>query len=191
MSEPVNAVPYDPGWPSLFALVCSRAEAFLGSRVQAVEHVGSTAVPGLDAKPVIDLIVEVREVQSADHYIYPLEGMGYSYWAENPNPDRILFVKFVDADRPSRTHNLHVVEMVEISGTIGSSFVTTSAPTLRRSGIRATQTRPYQPLPRRPRRVHRGQDGLRLHGGRVGESLAGVGSGAARCEATRQRILCQ
>jgi GrpB-like predicted nucleotidyltransferase (UPF0157 family) len=56
MSEPVSAVPYDPGWPSLFGLERSRAEAFLGSRVQAVEHVGSMAVPGLDAKPVIDLM---------------------------------------------------------------------------------------------------------------------------------------
>ena len=78
-------------------------------------------------------MVEVRDVQGADHYIRPLEGIGCPYWAGNPNPDRILFVKFVDADRPSPTHNLHVVELGEISGTIGSSFVATSAPTLRRS----------------------------------------------------------
>src|SRR5215207_10221168 len=76
-------------------------------------------------------MVEVRDVQGADHYIRPLEGIGCPYWAGNPNPDRILFVKFVDADRPSRTHNVYVVE---ISGTMGSSFVATPAPTLRRSG---------------------------------------------------------
>lgn len=56
MSELVNVVPYDPGWPSLFALERSRVEAILVSRVQAIEHVGSTAVPGLDAKPVMDLM---------------------------------------------------------------------------------------------------------------------------------------
>ena len=56
-------------------------------------------------------MVEVRDVQGTDHYISPLEGIGYPHWAGNPNPDRILFVKFVDADRPSRTHNVYVVEM--------------------------------------------------------------------------------
>jgi GrpB-like predicted nucleotidyltransferase (UPF0157 family) len=56
MSELVNVVPYDPGWPSFFALERSRVEAILVSWVQAIEHVGSTAVPGLDAKPVIDLM---------------------------------------------------------------------------------------------------------------------------------------
>jgi GrpB-like predicted nucleotidyltransferase (UPF0157 family) len=65
----------------------------------------------LDAKPVIDLMVEVRDKRTADHCIRPLEGIGYSYWAENLNPERMLFVKFVGTDRTSRTHNLHVVEM--------------------------------------------------------------------------------
>jgi GrpB-like predicted nucleotidyltransferase (UPF0157 family) len=111
MSEPVYVVSYDPRWPSLFTLERSRVEAVLGSLAQAIEHVGSTAVPGLDAKPVIDLMVGVRDVRNADRCIRPLEGIGYSYWAENPNPDRALFVKFVDAGRTSRTHNLHVVEM--------------------------------------------------------------------------------
>jgi len=78
--------------------------------VEAVEHVGSTAVPGLDAKPVIDLLVGVQDVGSAGCCIRPLAEIGYSYWTENPNPDRMLFVKFT-ADRTSRTHNLHVVEV--------------------------------------------------------------------------------
>jgi GrpB-like predicted nucleotidyltransferase (UPF0157 family) len=104
-------VPYDPKWPSHFTLERSRVETVLGSWAQAIEHVGSTAVPGLDAKPVIDLMVRVRDVRNADRCIRPLEGIGYSYWAENPNPDRALFVKFVDAGRTSRTHNLHVVEI--------------------------------------------------------------------------------
>ena len=110
MVEPVFVVPYDPRWPSLFALERSRVEAALGAWVETVEHVGSTAVPGLDAKPVIDLLVGVRDVRNAGHCIRPLEEIGYSYWAENPNPDRMLFVKFA-ADRTSRIHNLHVVEV--------------------------------------------------------------------------------
>lgn len=111
MAEPVFVVPYDPRWPSLFALERSRVEAVVGPWVEAVEHVGSTAVPGLDAKPVVDIMAGVRDVRSAGRCIRPLEEIGYSYWAENPNPDRMLFVRFVDAGRNSRSHNLHVVEV--------------------------------------------------------------------------------
>ena len=56
-------------------------------------------------------MVGVRDIQDARRCIRPLEEFRYSYWAENPNPDRMLFVRFVDADRTSRTHNLHVVEV--------------------------------------------------------------------------------
>ena len=111
MVEPVFVVPYDPRWPSLFTLERSRVEAVVGSLVEAVEHVGNTAVPGLDAKPVIDLMVGVRDIQGASRCIQPLEEIGYSYWAENPNPDRMLFVRFVGAECISRSHNLHAVEV--------------------------------------------------------------------------------
>jgi len=104
-------VAYEPRWPSLFALERSRVEAVVGPWVEGVEHVGSTAVLGLDAKPVIDLMVGVRDVRGARRCIRPLEEIGYSYWADNPNSDRMLFVRFADAGRTSRTHNLHVVEV--------------------------------------------------------------------------------
>jgi GrpB-like predicted nucleotidyltransferase (UPF0157 family) len=55
-------------------------------------------------------MVGVRDIQGAGRCIQPLEVIGYSYWAESPNPDRMLFVRFADTDRTSRTHNLHVVE---------------------------------------------------------------------------------
>ena len=108
--EPVSVVPHDPAWPHLFALECSRVEAVVGAWVETVEHIGSTAVPGLDAKPVIDLLVGVRNIRDADHCVRPLESIGYSFWAEDPNLDHRLFVKFVDARMTSRTHNLHIVE---------------------------------------------------------------------------------
>jgi GrpB-like predicted nucleotidyltransferase (UPF0157 family) len=80
-----------------------------GAWVESVEHVGSTAVPGLDVRPVFDLTAGVRDVRDADRCIQPLEGIGYSYWAEDPNPHHRLFVRFA-AERTSRTHNLHAVE---------------------------------------------------------------------------------
>ena len=110
MVEPVFVVPYNPRWPSLRTLERPRVEAADGSHVGATEHVGSMAVPGLYAKPVMDGMVGVRDLQSAGSCIRPLEEIGYSYWAENPNPERMIFVRFADADRTSRTHNLHLVE---------------------------------------------------------------------------------
>jgi GrpB-like predicted nucleotidyltransferase (UPF0157 family) len=62
MVEPVFVVPYDPRWPSLSTVERSRVEAAVGSHVEAIEHVGSMAVPGLYAKPVIDVMVGVRDL---------------------------------------------------------------------------------------------------------------------------------
>ena len=129
-----------------------------------IEHVGSTAVPGLDAKPVIDLMVRVRDIRRANHCILTLEGIGYSYWAENPNPERMLFVKFVDADRTSRTHNLHVVEM---GGDLWNDRLVfrdylRAHPKTAREYVRLNTICPA--ASEMTRSVHRGQGGLRLHG---------------------------
>ncbi len=154
MVEPVFVVPHDLRWPSLFALERSRVEAAVGPWVEAVEHVGSTAVPGLDAKPVIDLMAGVRDVRSAVRCIRPLEEIGYSYWAENPNPDRMLFVRFVDAGRnsvsqPARRGGLGrpLERQVRVPG----------SPPLAPGGgqgIRAPQTRARRTISRRSRGVH-------------------------------------
>ena len=79
MVEPVYVVSYDPRWPSLFVLERSRVGAAVGPYAEAIEHVGSTAVPALNAKPIIDLMVGVRDVQSAGSCIRPLEEIKYSY----------------------------------------------------------------------------------------------------------------
>ena len=61
---PITLAEYDPGWPSLFAREAGRIRSLLGDRVQSVEHVGSTSVPGLAAKPIIDIVLAVPD--SAD-----------------------------------------------------------------------------------------------------------------------------
>ena len=82
----------------------------MGQWVEEVEHVGSTAIPGLDAKPVIDLIVGLEDMAYADFCVEPLMNLGYSYWAEGAQPHHHLFVRFVDPAMNARTHNLHLVE---------------------------------------------------------------------------------
>lgn len=108
--EPVRVVAYDPRWPRLFEVERGRVEAAIGAWAVRIEHIGSTAVPGLAAKPVLDLLVEVGSPGDADRCIRPLEEIGYAYWAGDPKPYRRYFVRFANADRTARTHNLHVVE---------------------------------------------------------------------------------
>ena len=67
MPDPIVIVDYDPAWPREFEALCDRAAAAAGGLAVTIEHVGSTAVPGLAAKPVIDLVVVVKpdDVQPA------------------------------------------------------------------------------------------------------------------------------
>ena len=104
-------VPYDPSWPSLFGEERARVEEAIGHWAEGIEHVGSTAVCGLSAKPVIDLMVGLKSINDADSCIDPLKNLGYSYWAEGAKPHHRLFVRFVDLAMSARTHNLHLVEV--------------------------------------------------------------------------------
>src|SRR4028118_948992 len=108
--EPVYIVAYDPSWPTLFAQERNRLFETVRQWIEEVEHVGSTAIPGLDAKPVIDLMVGLKSMADASSCVEPLTNLGYSYWAEGAQPHHHLFVRFVDPTMSARTHNLHLVE---------------------------------------------------------------------------------
>ena len=102
---------YDPNWIVLFEAESARIQSFLTEDiVTRIEHFGSTAVPGLAAKPIIDLLVGVKSLAIAKQVaIEPLERLGYAYWRENPDPLRMFFVKGLPPNNP-RTHHLHLVE---------------------------------------------------------------------------------
>jgi len=76
-SRPVEVVPYDAGWPAEFTRLSGIVRAALGDRVLALEHVGSTAVPGLAAKPVIDADLTVADSGDEPAYISALEAAGF------------------------------------------------------------------------------------------------------------------
>lgn len=109
--EPVYVVPYDPSWPFLFAEERAQILGAVGRWVDGIEHVGSTAVPGLAAKPVVDLLAGLKPMTDAKRCVGTLVDLGYSYWAEGAKPCHRLFVRFVDEKMTSRTHNLHLVEI--------------------------------------------------------------------------------
>lgn len=114
VQEDVAIVPYDPRWPELFRAEKEHLLACLpNDLIKRIEHFGSTAVPGLAAKPIVDMLVEVTDLEATKARIVPvLEGQGYDYFLrpamfEGP-PFYAWFIKR-DA-RGVRTHHIHMVE---------------------------------------------------------------------------------
>lgn len=100
-------VPYDPSWPERFSEHAGRIKSALGEVAVAVEHMGSTSVPGLSAKNVIDIQVQVRSFEPLDAYRVSLEGAGYQYRADD-DPEHRFFKMDIDGERAV---NIHVVEV--------------------------------------------------------------------------------
>ncbi|MBS0651934.1 MAG: GNAT family N-acetyltransferase [Verrucomicrobia bacterium] len=98
----IEVVPYNPQWPSMFELESSIIKAALGDQLIAVYHVGSTAVPGLAAKPKIDMIIVVKDPQQT---IGKFESIGFQYRGEYNIPLHYGFSKRGDVGV-----NLHVYE---------------------------------------------------------------------------------
>lgn len=96
---------YDEAWPVAFESERQRVVAALGELALAVHHIGSTAVPGLSAKPIVDLMVEVRQLDHAQACIAPLAGLGYAFVDHPENTDRRFFRRGMP-----RTQHLHIVE---------------------------------------------------------------------------------
>ncbi|MDZ8094027.1 MAG: GrpB family protein [Nostoc sp. DedQUE05] len=110
--DEVNIVEYDPRWATLFTEEAEWIWQALGNDlVVEIEHIGSTAVPGMAAKPVIDIMVGVRSLVNAKSAILALESLGYVYWRENPRPGQMFFVKGMPPYGKQRTHHVHIVEI--------------------------------------------------------------------------------
>ena len=77
LSGPVLLVDYDPAWPVLYERLAGRIRSALGERVGRLEHVGSTSVPGLAAKPRIDICLEVTDASDEGSYVPALEAVGF------------------------------------------------------------------------------------------------------------------
>jgi GrpB-like predicted nucleotidyltransferase (UPF0157 family) len=115
VQEDVAIVRYDPRWPELFRREKEHLLSCLPSDlVGRIEHFGSTAVPGLAAKPVVDMLVEVSDLSAARTRIAPaLESQGYDYFwrpthGDDGPPFYAWFIKR-DPDSGARTHHIHMV----------------------------------------------------------------------------------
>jgi GrpB-like predicted nucleotidyltransferase (UPF0157 family) len=105
LHEAVRLLPYDPAWAAQYESERQQVAAALGDLAAEIHHVGSTAVPGLPAKPVIDLLVALPRLEQAAECIAPLAKLGYSFIDFAQNTDRRSSAK------ASATHHLHVVEL--------------------------------------------------------------------------------
>src|SRR5215213_2941589 len=108
-ADPIVVVPYDEAWPSLYEEERTRIERTIGPWVEEIAHVGSTAVPGLAAKPVIDIMVGVRSLEDSPILVESLVSIGYDYV---PEFERVLpFRRYFRKMREGRrTHQIHLVE---------------------------------------------------------------------------------
>lgn len=114
VSVQVVIAEYDPCWPFVYQEEEVRILDAIGHRLVAIEHMGSTSVPGLAAKPIIDIMAAIDSLANAQECVIPLLGLGYEYGpeVEDTIPERRYFRK---GPRGARTHHLHMVE-------IGSDF---------------------------------------------------------------------
>ncbi len=108
-NRPILIVDYDPQWPILFEKQKAAIMAALGSNLVMVEHIGSTAVPGLAAKPVIDIDVGIQSLVDAPGLIPCIEQLGYIYdpILERLVPERRFFWKGTST---IHTYHLHLAE---------------------------------------------------------------------------------
>jgi GrpB-like predicted nucleotidyltransferase (UPF0157 family) len=108
--EEISIAPYDPEWPNLYE---NQAVFLRGKLPQSVvikiEHFGSTAVPGLAAKPVIDVLVQVSSLEETKEQVVPiLEAEGYDYfWRTDVSPAYAWFIRRDSEGK--RTHHIHMV----------------------------------------------------------------------------------
>ena len=109
MSDVVFIADYNPGWPARYTAEKRRIIRAIGPWAVEIEHVGSTSVPGLGAKPIIDILVGIRSLHDAAHCIEPLHGIGYEYVPEFEAiiPERRYFRRGPQDDH----YHVHMVEL--------------------------------------------------------------------------------
>ncbi len=102
---------YGPRWPELYAESAAELRQALGASLLTVEHIGSTSIPGLAAKPIIDIQAVIRAVSDVDEAVPALAALGWvrGAFTAGPDPERHLYFKKNDA-QGVRTHQLHAYE---------------------------------------------------------------------------------
>jgi GrpB-like predicted nucleotidyltransferase (UPF0157 family) len=110
MPDPVIIVEFDPTWPMLYEVERTHILNAIGGFIEDIQHVGSTSVPGLGAKPIIDIMIGIHKLSIVEKCVQPLQSLGYEYRGEFGIPNRHYFRKPPDTLSTHRTHHIHMVE---------------------------------------------------------------------------------
>jgi GrpB-like predicted nucleotidyltransferase (UPF0157 family) len=103
----VELSPYRSEWKRLYETEAERLQSIVGDRLLACEHIGSTAIEGMAAKPIIDLLAVVEDLEIARDLVPELEAHGYEYRPDGDVRGRLFFAK---GPRTNRTHYLSLTE---------------------------------------------------------------------------------
>ncbi len=106
----VHIEKYNPNWAAQFLKEYNLLVDLINESDVAIEHIGSTSVEGLGAKPVIDIMIGLKDFSTADYHIINIKKLGYNYISkyENVMPYRRFFIKEING---KRTHHIHMVEI--------------------------------------------------------------------------------
>jgi GrpB-like predicted nucleotidyltransferase (UPF0157 family) len=115
----ITVVPHDPRWAALFDDASVQLRAKLGDSILDVHHVGSTAVPGLCAKPVLDMLVLIPSLKDARELMPELADLGYQFGSEDDVRDRLFFQR---RHGTVRTHHLSLAEPTSHYRTVTLAF---------------------------------------------------------------------
>ena len=103
----VELVPHNPVWQTMAGEEANRIKDALPEEITQIYHIGSTSIPGIKAKPILDFVVAVRDIDRFDQMEFRLEELGYQAKGERGIPGRRFFSKDTDG---TRSHHLHVFE---------------------------------------------------------------------------------
>ena len=130
-NAPIHLAPYDPTWPVRYAAEDTKIRTALGERALVLEHVGSTSIPGIPAKPIIDILLAVADSSDEDAYVPDLTAQGYRLHLREPDWEQHRVMKGVNPDV-----NLHVF-------TVGSGEVVRMLAFRDRCRSHPEELRPY------------------------------------------------
>ena len=103
----VKLVPYDPEWKEEFLRIRNELQRCTGLQAERIEHIGSTAIPGISAKPVLDLLLGTDDLDAGPELMKGLKHAGF-YRLRVQRPNEIVFAKFTSGTFEEKTHFLHL-----------------------------------------------------------------------------------
>ncbi|MDC3960458.1 GrpB family protein [Polyangium jinanense] len=112
----IQLAPYDPRWPEQYAAEEAKIRAALGDAALVLEHVGSTSIPGLSAKPILDILLAVSDSADEDAYVPALTAQGYRLHIREPDWEQHRLMK---GDHPLVNLHIFTVGSKEISRMLG------------------------------------------------------------------------